>query len=188
MRDRREPVFREPNEPGPAYGSARPAEVHVHIHHETAPTLSSEKRLVIWLVGAIVSALAVLAAVRWYQLKVIQTAMNQVTRTATAMTEQAQRAATVAQEQARQQAQAAQERIDREKAERAAAQRRAIETENARIASAQAQEVRRERAWQKFYVPSEFCKNPDSRATMECANAYARAKKEFDRRWAAGEL
>jgi hypothetical protein len=82
----------------------------------------------------------------------------------------------------------AQARAERERAERAEAQRRAIEAENTRIAAAQEQEQRRERAWNRFYRPSEFCANPDNRATMQCANEYARAKKEFDRKWATGEL
>jgi len=58
----------------------------------------------------------------------------------------------------------------------------------ARVAASNAEASRREATWQKFYVPSEFCKNADNRSTMECANEYARVKKEFEKRWAAGTL
>jgi len=70
-----------------------------------------------------------------------------------------------------------QRRADREKAERAAAQRRVIEEQNARIAAIQEQEQRKEAAWSRFYVPSDFCKDANNRATMQCANEYARTRR-----------
>jgi hypothetical protein len=118
-----------------------------------------------------------LAGVRWYQIKVVESAMNQVTKAASAASEQARRAG----------AEAA-GRAAKAQADRVSAQRLAAEAEAARVAAINAEAARREAAWQKSYVRSDFCRNPDNRTTMECANEHARAKKEFDRRWATGSL
>jgi hypothetical protein len=45
---------------------------------------------------------------------------------------------------------------------------------------------RKEQAWQRFYQPSENCQANESRGTIACTNEYARAKMEFDKRWAEG--
>ena len=47
---------------------------------------------------------------------------------------------------------------------------------------------RKEQAWQRFYQPSENCQASESRGTGACANEFARAKMEFEKRWAEGQL
>jgi len=47
---------------------------------------------------------------------------------------------------------------------------------------------RKEQAWQRFYQPSENCQANAGRGTIACANEYARAKMEFEKRWAEGRL
>jgi phage-related tail fiber protein len=140
------------------------------------------------IVGTAIGGLIAYFAVRWYETRQLEAAMQQFARTVSGVSVQTQRALQAAQERARREAIAARERTETERAEQLVAQRRAIESENARIAAANAEELRRERAWAKFYVPSAQCKDPDNRATMQCANEYARAKKEFERRWAAGQI
>ncbi|MDL1861832.1 hypothetical protein FBR04_12510 [Betaproteobacteria bacterium PRO7] len=177
MRERREPVFLDSADDGGLGRQRGHGEVHVRIHGRRSEVSSSHRRFWVWIVSTLLSIVLIFGVVRWMQLQVVDTTIDRAARTSALINEQARRAA----EESRQ-------RIEREKAERATAQRKAIEAENARIAAALEQEQRRERAWNRFYRPSEFCASPDNRATMQCANEYARAKKEFDRRWAAGEL
>jgi len=54
----------------------------------------------------------------------------------------------------------------------------------ARRAEAEAGD-RREKAWARFYRPPPHC---ETSATMECTNRYIRAKRQFDEKWAKGEL
>jgi len=44
---------------------------------------------------------------------------------------------------------------------------------------------RKEAAWREFYKPASECQNDVS---VACGNAYIRARQEFERRYAAGEL
>ena len=63
--------------------------------------------------------------------------------------------------------------------------------ERLRIAAAEqaaAEKTRRDAAWAKFYRPSAACQDPGSRATMKCANEFARAQKEFQQRWSQGSM
>jgi hypothetical protein len=46
----------------------------------------------------------------------------------------------------------------------------------------------KEQAWQRFYQPSENCQANEGRGTMACVNEFARAKMEFEQRWAEGRL
>jgi len=177
MQERREPVFGQTNSAIEQEAGGRPREVHVHVHHRWDQGPGWAQSTVLWIGGLFLAALLVFAAVRWYQMKVLESAMNQVTKATATVSEQARRAAAEAQA-----------RAARAEADRAAAKRQAAEAEAARVAAINAEAARRDAAWQKFYVRSGFCRNPDNRTTMECANEHARAKKEFDRRWAAGEL
>ena len=156
------------------------------------PGASSESQIVVWLaviiVGTAIGGLIAYFAVRWYETRQMEVALRQFTQAVTGSSAQARREMVAAQERARSQAAAAQLRAEQERAERAAAQRQAAEAEAARIAAVNAEAARKETAWQKFYVRSDVCKNPDNRTTIECANAHARAKTEFERRWAAGQL
>jgi len=47
---------------------------------------------------------------------------------------------------------------------------------------------RKAQAWQRFYKPSESCLANERRGTTACANEYARAKMEFEKRWSEGRL
>ena len=44
---------------------------------------------------------------------------------------------------------------------------------------------RKEKAWAKFYRKPPGC---ETAATMDCANAYIRAQRQFEQKWAKGEL
>ncbi len=135
------------------------------------------RKMIIWVVGMVVSAACLMGLLSWYQRFVLQTATETVAKTTGAIQKQAQDVAAQAQA-----------RAERDKAERAEAQRRQAQAEMDRVAALNDEVARREASWAKFYVPSPICKHPDNRATMECANEHLRAKKEFDKRWPAGDL
>jgi len=68
---------------------------------------------------------------------------------------------------------------------RAAQARRDMET--ARLEQQEA--ARKDAAWQTFFTPKKVCDNPpDSDTQVDCGNAYMRAKREFEERWARGEI
>lgn len=72
----------------------------------------------------------------------------------------------------------------REAAKLQAAREREQQEEAARRAVA-AEAERKEQAWAKFYRKPLSCNDA---ATMTCTNDYIRAKREFERRYARGEL
>jgi hypothetical protein len=44
-------------------------------------------------------------------------------------------------------------------------------------------------AWETFFQPKKVCDNPpDSDTQVECGNAHMRAKRDFEERWARGDL
>ena len=94
-----------------------------------------------------------------------------------AVTEELNRQAKVARERSLQR-QREQDALRNEQAARVA---RTRERQAAQIAA----ERSKERAWTAFYRPSEQCLNT---ASVECGNAYIRARREFERKYAAGEL
>ena len=112
---------------------------------------------------------------------VVTKAVSDIQTTTARSFEQIQRSAALAQ-------QAAAERADAEKRAKARAERERIAMRQASIEQAEAAAAAKEAAWKQFYKPSPICANPDNRALMECANGYARAKKEFDQRWTAGRI
>jgi len=67
------------------------------------------------------------------------------------------------------------------------AQRKALENTQQRRADAGEAE-RREAAWQRFFQGSAKCMVEENQTGVDCVNEFIRAKREFDRRWAAGEL
>ena len=48
--------------------------------------------------------------------------------------------------------------------------------------------ARTETAWQAYFQRSPGCAIEANQTSVECVNEYIRARREFDRRWAAGEL
>jgi len=75
--------------------------------------------------------------------------------------------------------------LDRQETIRMQALRERQQAEERATQSAAAEVVRRQRAWDKFYRPSAFCNDV---ATLECANAFIRAKRSFEREYARGAL
>lgn len=87
-----------------------------------------------------------------------------------------------------QQAEVTRQAADAQRAqlEAKAAQTRS-EMETARLEQQEA--ARKEAAWQAFFQPKKVCDNPpDSDTQVECGNAYMRTKREFEERWARGEI
>jgi hypothetical protein len=77
----------------------------------------------------------------------------------------------------------------REEDKRAAdIRQRTVSRQQGSSTATEARERREQLAWQRFYQPSEICRTNDNRGSVACANEYARAKMEFDKRWAAGRL
>ncbi len=175
MQERVEPSFT----PGAAAPTERAREVHVH--HYLAYDAKRWWRIAGVLALLVLGLMVALGAVRWYQLQTVRAAIEQVGKTTNAASQQVL-------ERARAQAEAQARRAEAERTAKAAAQRQAQEAELARVAAAQAQADRREKAWQSFYKPSPACRSPDNRATMDCINEHIRAKREFEKRWNAGEL
>lgn len=53
----------------------------------------------------------------------------------------------------------------------------------------QANAARKQAAWEAFYRPAKECATPkDWDTQVECGNAHIRAKRQFEERWARGEL
>lgn len=107
-----------------------------------------------------------------------QQAIKQIGEQASQMLLQQQRAAAEMQRRA----------AEREDARRAELARTLREQEQAKRAALDEQ-IRRERAWQKFYKrPAKCDENPNSETMMQCANEHIRAKRQFDELYAAGKL
>ncbi|HQR71314.1 MAG TPA: hypothetical protein PLE54_11960 [Burkholderiaceae bacterium] len=64
-----------------------------------------------------------------------------------------------------------------------------LRAETAAASAEQQAAARKDAAWQAFFEPKKVCDNPpDSDTQVECGNAYMRAKREFEDRWARGEI
>ena len=116
--------------------------------------------------------------------------MKQAATTATRdLTSNMQRQSAAITERARaQQADAARQAADAaaRQLEAKAAQTRS-EMETARLEQQEA--ARKDAAWQAFFKPKKVCDDPpDSDTQVECGNAYMRAKRDFEDRWARGEI
>ena len=49
--------------------------------------------------------------------------------------------------------------------------------------------ARKDAAWERYYKPAKKCDNPpDWDTQVECGNAHMRAQREFEARWARGEI
>ena len=94
---------------------------------------------------------------------------------------QAQQAADAFVAAAAQAADEASARTRRHEADMLAAERRA-QSQRERVELARRQ---KEAAWQRFFQPSPQCLNSTN---VECGNAHIRARREFERRYAAGDL
>jgi hypothetical protein len=53
----------------------------------------------------------------------------------------------------------------------------------------QANAAAKQHAWQQFYRPAKKCENPpDWNTHVDCGNAHMKAKREFEDRWARGDI
>jgi hypothetical protein len=59
---------------------------------------------------------------------------------------------------------------------------------SARRAAVEREAARKEAAWKDFFHRSPRCVVEDNQTSVECVNEYIRAKRDFDRRWDAGQL
>jgi len=93
--------------------------------------------------------------------------------------------------------------VERARVQQADSTRRAADAERARLEAQatqarsdmetvrfeQQEAARKDAAWQVFFKPKKACDNPpDSDTQVECGNAYMRAKREFEERWARGDF
>ena len=180
MHDRREPTLstgesdireHEPFDQGP-------------IFREPPERNGEEPSLVFWVaaiaLGMLLGGLGVKLITNWFESRQAEAAVRQF---ATAMSSANERAAN-----ARAHAAAV---AEKQRAQEAVLNAERHRIERLRIAAAEqaiAEKVRRDAAWAKFYRPSAACQDPANRATMKCANEFARAQKEFQQRWSQGSL
>lgn len=198
MRDRREPSLS--TDEFPLAASHEPERVaRGPAFREPAETNDQEPSLVFWVaaiaLGVLLGGLGVKVVTDWYESRQAEAALRQFAVTVNNVTQQTNRqlAASVAVANA----QAADARAHTAAvAEKQRAQEMALRTEQQRIErlrvaaveQAAAEKAKREAAWAKFYRPSSECQTHESRATMRCANEYARAQKEFNQRWSQGTM
>ncbi len=139
------------------------------------------RRALLAAFGVLVLALCLFMVVRWQQrteseaaARAARQAIEQIERDNQERAEAERLAAQQRQRQLDAQEQARTERIRAE-------QSRAEEAQKSRLGEAE----RRERAWAAYYRKPPRCNDA---ATLECANHYIRARREFDERFARGEL
>jgi hypothetical protein len=110
--------------------------------------------------------------------------LEQVNKAAIAATQELTRQAEIARERSverQRQQEAFRRQQDAQRNEQLVRAARARELQASQIAA----ERVKEKAWAAFYRPSEKCLNT---ASVECGNAHIKARREFERRYAAGEL
>ena len=62
---------------------------------------------------------------------------------------------------------------------KAKSEREEMASRQAAVAKAHKATLESEEAWNRFYKPSENCRDPSAATTIECVNAYIKAKREF---------
>lgn len=143
-------------------------------------------------VGILIAAAVIFIGFHLYAALVVQavsTAANEATKEFQAQMQQSQN-----ETRARTDAQRARTEAQRRQAEQDALQRRQQMARQVQAAADQAKAdaasaVAREQAWHRFYKPSTKCDAPpDWDTQVECGNAFVRAKREFEVKWARGEL
>jgi hypothetical protein len=153
---------------------------------------AEDSRQFAWLLtivaGTAIGGLIAYFAVRWYEARQIERALAQLQLSVAETSARMQRDAAALAERVDATQAGERERVAAEAARKEEAKRLAAESEARLAAAAQLQAEQRDAAWQRYYRPSEECRNPDNRASMACANEHARAKRDFDSKWARGEL
>jgi uncharacterized protein HemX len=142
------------------------------------PVTRSSRVPVLIVLGLLLVCAIALGVVQWRSHVALATATaaaNREAERAAAEASREEQAAADLEATRRQQLQAQEEARRREVDERRQAEETALNATRAR-------EQERQRAWADFYRPGPGCKDA---TTVECANAYIRAKQAFDKRYAA---
>jgi hypothetical protein len=185
MSDRQEPQFGPSSDSLPEYGATT-----MQRSFDSAST--EESRQVAWLLviiaGTAIGGLIAYFTVRWYETRQLEIALRQFERTVTDASERSRREMALATERMRLAQAADRQRIAAELERKETAKRQVAELEARRVATLQMDVQQKEAAWLRFFRPSEECRNPDNRVSMTCANEHARAKRDFETKWARGEL
>lgn len=69
---------------------------------------------------------------------------------------------------------------------KAKAEREEAASKQAAVTAVRRAEAETEEAWKRFYKPSTTCADPAASASVECVNAYIKAKREFEASRATG--
>ncbi len=145
--------------------------------------------------GILLGGLGVKLISDWHESRQAAVAVRQLVAAVNGVNEQANRqlmaSAAVANAQAANARAHAAAVAEKERAQAMALIAEKQRIERLRIAAAEqaaAEKIRRDAAWTKFYRHSPECQTHENRATMKCANEFARAQKEFNRRWSQGAL
>jgi uncharacterized iron-regulated membrane protein len=154
----------------PEHPVRRPA---ARMHLGVIIALALAGLVLVWIVGVTFVQWRAQAAAQ-ETLRMTQEAQRQ----AEAQIDQMQREALARQAQL----EAEQQRQQEKRIQAFTAQQRAADA--ARRAEADAAD-RREKAWARFYRPPPHC---ETAATMDCTNRYIRARRQFDEKFAKGEL
>ena len=159
---------------GEGFDAFRPRSRHSSSHHPLVLIAAT-------LIGACVVWFGAYAYLEWrarVALEQVMRAGNEAMQRVQQQVQQQQRDATL-REQARR------EQLAQVEASSLRAARLRQEAEEATRKGALAESIRRERAWAKFYKKPAWCSETVS---MDCANGFIRAKREFEERYARGEL
>ena len=169
------------------------------IFRESPEGNNEEPPLMLWVaaiaLGVLLGGLGVKLITDWYESRQAEAAVRQFVAAMTGVNEQANRqlsaSVAVANAQAANARAHAAAVAEKERAQEMALSAERQRIERLRIAAAEraaAEKTRRDAAWAKFYRPSPECRTTESRATMTCANEFARAQKDFQRRWSQGAI
>jgi hypothetical protein len=146
-------------------------------------------RTILYAIGTVVGGVAITLTARYFS---YEYQMSVVTSTFTKVMDDMQKSAAKTGEKIQRDAAAArQAAIDKEERDRqivAQAERDKFAKQQAAIDAASRAADAKEAAWKQFYQPSSNCQSYESRASMECANEHVRAKRDFEAKWAAGQL
>lgn len=156
------------------------------LHAQEPRRLGAPVKLAVQIAAGLVIAAAVIGVGRYL---FFVASMQAATEAAHQIQETVQRQ--TAEMQARLQAQQAERRRHADEATRAQLEANAARMRAEADAARAEQELaaRKAAAWAMFYKPSKKCDNPSDWDTqVECGNAHIRAQREFEAKWATGEL
>lgn len=192
MHERREPTL--------STGDSDTHEQERRTLREPVESNNEEPPLVLWVaaiaLGLLLGGLGVKLITDWYESRHAEAVVQRFAAAINALSEQANRqrtpSMTVAANpqlvNARSHAAAV---AEKERAQEAALNAERQRIERLRVAAAEqaaAQKTRHDAAWAEFHRPSPACRDPESRATKNCAKELARAQKQFQLWWSQRAL